>query len=118
MMRQVWWILGGLAGLLVIVIVNLGVLGWAGLLDRAPGIYVIDAPTVARIFVEERGKEMSEEDLKAAILNFDAMVIEEAEAIYAATGQALVNKAHMLAGGENVSETFARRVLARWDARQ
>lgn len=106
----------GAGALLGIIALQLGVLAMLGLLDEAEPWYVVDAPTVVRVFIEERGAEMSEEEMAAAILIFDQLVMEEAEAVYAATGARLVNSSHVLAGAEDVSVPFAARVVARWDA--
>lgn len=110
----------GVFGLMAMVVVNLGLLGALGLLDPKPqaGWYVVDASTVVQHFLEERGDDLSDEEMAGAILVFDQLVMQEAEAIFAETGARLVNKAHVLAGAEDVSLPFAERVIARWDAIQ
>lgn len=108
----------GLGSVIAVLIINLSVLQFFGLLERRDEAFVVDAPTVARIFIEERGKDMGDDEMKEAIRQFDALVIAEANAIYTATGQPLVNKAHMLAGGRDVSAEFAARVIRAWDAQK
>ena len=95
---------------------NLLVLMQLGLLKPAPEMFVVDAQSVARAFLDARGAEMSDEDLAAAILVFDSLVMAEAEALHQSSGIILVNKSHVLAGAADVSAPFAERVLARWDA--
>ena len=95
---------------------NLAVLMQLGLLAPPQKMFVVDAGAVARAFLEGRGAAMSDEELAAAILVFDSLVMAEAQALHQQSGVILVNKSHVLAGAEDVSGTFAGRVLARWDA--
>lgn len=94
---------------------NLLVLMQLGLLNPPQKMFVVDAGEVARSFLEDRGDAMSEEELAAAILVFDSLVMAEAEALHRTSGVILVNKAHVLAGAQDLSAPFAGRVLARWD---
>lgn len=92
---------------------------WAnGLLEPRPETYVIDAKKVVRIFTEERGKDLSEEDMVKAISVIDQLVTAKAEEIYRDTGSVIVNKNHMLAGGKDVSNQFAALVISAWDDTQ
>lgn len=95
---------------------NLAVLMQLGLLTSPQKMFAVDAGEVARAFLEGRGEAMSDEELAAAILVFDSLVMAEAQALHQQSGVILVNKAHVLAGAEDVSGPFAGRVLARWDA--
>lgn len=114
-MKRMIWGLYAVMGLAALILLQLAVLHLSGALERDAGWYAVDAPTVAKLFLEERGNDLSEDELRSAILVFDQMVVAEAEAIYASTGARLVNKAHVLAGAPDVSEDFAARVIARWD---
>lgn len=95
---------------------NLLVLMQLGLLTPPQKMFVVDAGEVARAFLVGRGEAMSDEELAAAILVFDGLVMAEAQALHQQSGVILVNKAHVLVGAEDVSRVFAGRVLARWDA--
>jgi len=108
-------IVAGLCLLLASVAVNIGVLGYLGKLNPVQDPLIIDAKTVVRIFTEERGEALSEEDFKRAIREFDRIVMAEAELLYLKTGRPIINATHMLAGGIDVSDDFARHVIARWD---
>ena len=99
-------------------ILNLITLSAFGLLDPKPQTLVVDARQVVRIFVEKRGEELTDAELKGAILVFDQIVVDEATAIFNETGNIMINADHMLAGGVEVSALFADRVIARWDALQ
>ena len=118
-MKVVLWIVGGIAALLVILTVQFGTLKYLGLMEpEVNGALIVDAKVVVRIFVETRGKDLDDEEMAAAIRSFDALVMAEAEAIYQGTGRAIINANHILAGGHDISEEFANRVIARWDGLQ
>jgi len=114
--KIVLWIVGGIAALLVILTVQFGTLKYLGLMEpEVNGALIVDAKTVVRIFVETRGVDLDDEEMAAAIRSFDTLVMAEAEAIYQGTDRAIINANHILAGGHDISEEFARHVIARWD---
>lgn len=116
-MKVILWIVGGIAALLVVLAIQFGTLKYLGLMEpQDNGALIVDAKTVVRIFVETRGVDLSEEEMKQAILDFDRLVIAQADEIYLSTGRAIINANHILAGGHDISEEFARHVIARWDA--
>jgi hypothetical protein len=117
-MKYLTWVMYGAMAVLAVVGIQLVTLSALGLLDPVPDWYVVDAPSVVRVFIDERGATMSEEDLASAILVFDQLVMEEANSVYLETGHRLVNSNHVLAGANDVSIAFAHRVVARWDAIQ
>lgn len=79
---------------------------------------IVDAKQVVRIFVDERGNDLSEEDMRVAIKEFDALVIGLASDIYQQSGSLIINSNHVLAGGRDISDEFGRAVIAQWDALQ
>lgn len=105
----------GLLAILGVIAIQLGILSYLGHLDRPGEVLIVDAKSVVRIFVEERGQHLSEEALRDAIRDFDRLVMEEAQAIHAQTGALLINANHVLAGGVDISRNFAVRVIDRWD---
>lgn len=117
-MKYLTWAVIGLVGLLAVITVQFATMSALGVLDPEPEWYVVDAPSVVRVFIEERGDQMTEAEMASAILVFDQLVMEEAQAIFAQTGHRLVNANHVLAGANDVSIQFAHRVVARWDALQ
>ena len=115
-MKVVLWIVGGVAALLLVIAVQIGVMTYLGVLEKPDNsALIVDAKTVVRIFIETRGKDLDEGEMAAAIRTFDALVMSEAEAIYQNTGRAIVNANHILAGGIDISEEFAGLVIAHWD---
>lgn len=109
------WIVIAILG---IVALQLGTLKQLGLLNGPNQILMVDANAVVRIFIEERGQHLSEEALRDAIRDFDRLVMSEAQDIHAETGALLLNANHILAGGVEISDAFAARVIARWDQTQ
>ena len=109
--------LTGLFALLCMVLVSTGVTLYFNPRTAPPETYVIDARAIVRIFLEERGANFSDEETSRAIASIDEIVLGEAERIYRETGSVIVNKTHMLAGGRDVTEDFARMIIAAWDAR-
>lgn len=77
---------------------------------------MIDAKQVVKVFTQERGLSLTEEEMSVAILEFDALVMAEAQKIHDQTGAVIINSNHMLAGGRDVSVPFAHNVIAAWDA--
>lgn len=108
----------GLLTILALIAIQLGTLSYLGHLDRPEEVLIVDAKSVVRIFVEERGQHLAEDALRDAIRTFDHLVMEEAQALHAQTGALLINANHILAGGAEISEAFAARVISRWDAVQ
>ena len=98
-----------------VILIDVAVVAGLGLLAPPPETLIISPREVVRIFTEERGKDLSDEDFQKAILLFDDLVMEEAQVIHSTTGVTLVNANHILAGGQDVSAAFARRVIAQWD---
>lgn len=116
-MKVILWITGGIAALLVILAVQIGTLQYFGLMEpQENGALIVDAKTVVRIFVETRGVDLEEDEMKEAIRVFDRLVIDQADEIYQSTGRAIVNANHILAGGHDISEEFAQHVIERWDS--
>ena len=109
--RGLWVVIA----ILGIVALQLGTLKQLGLLDGPNQVLIVDAKAVVRIFVQERGQHLSEEALREAIRTFDQLVMDEAQALHAQTGALLINANHILAGGVEISEGFAARVISRWD---
>lgn len=109
------WIVIAILGIIAL---QLGTLKQLGHLDGPSQVLIVDAKAVVRIFVEERGQHMSEDALRNAIRAFDQLVMDEAQALHAQTGSLLLNANHILAGGVEISEGFAARVISRWDALQ
>ena len=107
-----------LMAILGVIAIQLGTLNYLGHLDRPEEVLIVDAKSVVRIFVEERGQHLSEEALRDAIRRFDRLVMEEAQVLHTQTGALLINANHILAGGVEISEAFAARVISRWDAVQ
>ncbi|MDG1430021.1 MAG: hypothetical protein P8L68_15820 [Paracoccaceae bacterium] len=105
----------GLLSILGVITIQLGTLSYLGHLDRPEEVLIVDAKSVVRIFVEERGQHLSEDALRDAIRTFDHLVMEEAQALHAQTSALLINANHVLAGGVDISQGFAARVIARWD---
>lgn len=115
-MRLAYWIGGGVLAVWTVFAICLVTLWWFGLLDGPARAYVVDAKEVVRIFVEEEGKNLSEEEMVAAIRVIDGLVLGEAERIYRESGSVIINKNHMLAGGVDVSSQLAMQVIAAWKA--
>ncbi|MDG1432016.1 MAG: hypothetical protein P8L68_19335 [Paracoccaceae bacterium] len=109
--RGLWVVIA----ILGIVALQLGTLKQLGHLAGPHQTLIVDAKAVVRIFIEERGQHLSEEALRDAIRDFDRLVMAEAQAIHAETGALLINANHILAGGIEISDAFAARVIARWD---
>lgn len=109
--RGLWVVIA----ILGIVALQLGTLKQLGLLDGPDQALIVDAKAVVRIFIEERGQHLSEEALRIAIQDFDRLVMAEARDLHAETGALLINANHILAGGIEISDAFATRVIARWD---
>ena len=115
--KAVLYGLGGVFAVLSMALVSTAELWYFGLLAAPPETYVIDARAVVRTFLEERGTEFTDEETQRAIASIDEIVLGEAARIYRETGSVIVNKTHMLAGGRDVTEDFARMIIAAWDAR-
>ena len=109
--RGLWIVIAFLG----IIALQLGTLKQLGLLDGPNQVLSVDAKAMVRIFIEERGKHLSEEALRDAIREFDHLVMAEAQALHSETGALLINANHILAGGVEISDAFAARVIARWD---
>jgi len=117
-MPRIMWFAGGFAVLWIVVVINFAMLTMFGLLEPEKETLIVDAKQVVRIFVEERGEKLNDGQLTRAITLFDKLVNEEAQAIFAETGQPIINGKHMLAGGRDVSREFALRVIRKWDQSQ
>lgn len=109
--RGLW----GVIAILGIIALQLGTLKQLGHLDGPSQTLIVDAKAVVRIFIEERGQHLREDALRDAIREFDRLVMAEAEALHSETGALLINANHILAGGIEISDAFAARVIARWD---
>lgn len=109
--RGLWVVIA----ILGIIALQLGTLKQLGLLDGPNQTLIVDAKAVVRIFIEERGQHLSEEALRDAIREFDRLVMAEARDLHAETGALLINANHILAGGIEISDAFAARVITRWD---
>ncbi|MDP7152381.1 MAG: hypothetical protein QGI08_15960 [Paracoccaceae bacterium] len=105
----------GLLAILTVIAIQLGTLRYLGHLDRPEEVLIVDAKSVVRVFIEERGQHLSEDALRDAIRTFDRLVMEEAQVLHTQTGALLINANHVLAGGVDISHEFAARVIARWD---
>lgn len=79
---------------------------------------VIDARVITKMFVDQRGVDLDDDQYRSAIRDIDSIVTAEAERVYRATGQMMINADHVLAGGVDVSETFGQRVIQLWDETQ
>ena len=117
-MKIILRIVGLVAGALAVVALQIATLTYYGGAQVENGALIVDAKAVVRIFIDERGVNLDEDQMKEAIKDFDRMVMEEAESIYQSTGRAIINANHILAGGIDISDQFATRVIARWDAEQ
>jgi hypothetical protein len=115
-MKWVYGIGGAVLAVWSVFAIFLVTLWWFGLLDGPARTYVVDAKEVVRIFVEEEGKNLTEEEMAAAVRVIDGLVLGEAERIYVETGSIIINKNHMLAGGVDVSSQLASQVIAAWRA--
>jgi hypothetical protein len=115
-MKLVYWIGGAVLAVWGVFAICLVTLWWFGLLDGPARTYVVDAKEVVRIFVEEEGKNLSEEEMIVAVRVIDSLVLGEAERIYRESGSIIINKNHMLAGGIDVSSQLAMQVIAAWKA--
>jgi len=116
--KIILWIVGLVAGALAVVALQFATMTYYGGAQTENGALIVDAKSVVRIFIEERGVNLEEDQMGDAIGAFDRLVMEEAESIYQATGRPIINANHILAGGIDISDQFATRVIARWDAEQ
>lgn len=104
------------AGMMAVIGVGVSVLISQKLNEPEPlTFWVIDAPQLTKIFTEKRLHSVEMENLPEAIFAFDQLVTQVADEVYAETGKPIVNKAHLLAGGDDVTAQFADRVIATWD---
>lgn len=87
-------------------------------LTPEPEPLVIDARVVTKMFVDQRGGDLDDDAYRQAIRDIDSIVTAEAERIYRATGQIMINADHILAGGRDVSASFGERVIEMWDQTQ
>ena len=117
-MKVVLWIMGILVAALAVIALQIGTINYYGTGQQETGVLIVDAKTVVRIFIETRGVNLDEDQMSDAIKAFDRLVMEEAESIYQGTGRAIINANHILAGGIDISDQFAERVIARWDGEQ
>lgn len=115
-MKVLYWGVGAVLSVWAVFAVCLVTLWAFDLLDGPARTYVVDAKEVVRIFVEEEGKDLSEEEMVVAVRMIDSLVLGEAERIYRETGSIIINKNHMLAGGVDVSSQLAMQVIAAWQA--
>lgn len=108
----------GLCGIVAMACVTMGMLIYFDVLSPDPEPLVVDAKVVTKMFVDHRGKDLDEDAYRLAIRDIDSIVTAEAERIYRATGQVMINADHILAGGRDVSVTFGERVIELWDQTQ
>jgi len=116
--KIILWIVGLVAAALAVVALQFATMTYYGGAQPENGALIVDAKAVVRIFVDQRGVNLDEAQMKDAIKEFDRLVMAEAESIYQETGRAIINANHILAGGIDISDQFAARVIARWDAEQ
>jgi len=117
-MKVVLWIMAILVAALAVIALQIGTMRYYGGAQEETGALIVDAKTVVRIFIETRGVNLNEDQMSDAIKAFDRLVMDEAESLYQGTGRAIINANHILAGGINISDQFAQRVIARWDGEQ
>lgn len=115
-MKPIFLLGYGLVGLATMACVSTLTLMYFDVLEPAPEPLVIDAKVVTKMFVDQRGVDLDEEEYRRAIRDIDSIVTAEAERIYRATGQMMINADHVLAGGLDVSSSFGQRVIELWDA--
>ena len=114
-----WWgkfllALGSLAVMFLVSVATVSI--WPS--GSKTTFYVIDPKIVVKHFLDQRGEGMSDDAFKAAILEIDDLVVAEAELLYRESGAFFVNKAHVLAGGVDISHAFGERIIQRWDQLQ
>ena len=78
-------------------------------------ILTVDAPLLTQRFNDERMSLISMEDIPDAMMIFDQLVIEAGMEIADETGIPIVNQAHVLAGGNDVTYAVLGRVFEKWD---
>ena len=71
-MKVVYWIGGAVLAVWGVFAICLVTLWWFGLLDGPARTYVVDAKEVVRIFVEEEGKNLSEEEIEKIFFKTDS----------------------------------------------
>lgn len=88
------------------------------LVDRASRksqtIYAVDAALVVKAFVDQRGDEMEDDELREAVKRIDELANDEARKIYARTGIPILNSRSILVGAVDISDQFAETIIARW----
>ncbi len=117
-MKFILWIVGLVAAALAVVALQIATMTYYSGAQQEKGALIVDAKAVVRVFIEQRGVNLDEAQMSDAIKQFDRLVMAEAESIYQRTGRPIINANHILAGGIDISDQFASRVIARWDAEQ
>lgn len=115
-MTKLNWIVGGAFAIVCVVLINVLILQATGLLKPKQEPLFVNTDVVLKIFVEEATEGMDVGAIGNAMPELNEIMIAEANAIYAETGNVLLNAKTVLAGGNDISEAFAARVVRRWGA--
>lgn len=116
-MTKLQWVIGGMFAVVSVLLINVLTLQSLGLLEPRPETLFINTDTVVKVFVEEATLGMEVEEISKVMPLVNEIMYAEADAIWRETGSVLINSKVVIAGGHDVSEQFADRVLQRWKAR-
>jgi len=114
-MTKLQWVVGALFATVCIFLINLLTLQTLGLLEPKRETWFVNTDTVVKLFVEEATIGMDVEDIGKAMPLVNQIMLAEADAVYRETGNVLINAKVVIAGGYDVSEAFAHRVIERWN---
>ncbi len=117
-MTKTYWIVGVAFAVVCAVLTNVLTLQALGLLKPPRETFFVNTDMVLKVFVEEATEGMDVAAIGEAMPKLNELMLAEADAIYAETGNVLLNAKVVIAGGRDVSDAFAQRVIERWNAIQ
>lgn len=115
-MTKLQWVVGGMFAAVCVLLINVLTLQVLGLLEPRRETLFVNTDMVVKVFVEEATIGMDVEEIGKAMPLVNEIMLAEADAIYRETGNVLINAKVVIAGGHDVSEEFAQRVIQRWNA--
>lgn len=121
-MNKVQILLGGLvvaaaSTCLSLLVTNQIIARDLGALRQNAQVLYVNTDVALKVFVEERTEGWEAEQIADSMKLLVDLMRDEIDALHAQTGFPILDSRQVLAGGNDVSEQFAQRVLKRWDER-
>ena len=121
-MNKVQILLGGLvvaaaSTCLSLLVTNQIIARDLGAIRQNAQVLYVNTDVALKVFVEERTEGWEAEQIADSMKLLVDLMRDEIDALHAQTGFPILDSRQVLAGGNDVSEQFAQRVLKRWDER-